>query len=105
MASTVSSVLHELRAAMLEQFSREGYGEKAIDFLASADLRFRGQTSEIRVDLAECAVTSQAVAEDVRNEKVSRKAAREEYGVALVDGFFEVDTGQTKKLRSYMRTS
>ena len=41
-----------------------------------------------------------AVAEDVRSERVSRRAAREEYGVVLVEGSFEVDLRQTEKLRS-----
>lgn len=41
----------------------------------------------------------QAVAEDVRNDKVSRQAARNDYGVVLIDDSFEVDTPATHRLR------
>ena len=47
----------------------------------------------------------EAVAEDVRNDKVSRQAARDEYGVALVEGCYDVDIEQTRRLRADMRTS
>jgi N-methylhydantoinase B len=41
----------------------------------------------------------QSVANDVRNEKVSRTAAREEYGVVFQGDSFEVDVAATKVLR------
>ena len=38
--------------------------------------------------------------EDVRNELVSRRAAREHYGVVLVEGAVEVDREATAALRA-----
>jgi N-methylhydantoinase B len=42
----------------------------------------------------------QLVADDVRNEKVSRTAARERYGVVLHEGTFDVDIAATEELRN-----
>jgi len=46
----------------------------------------------------------EAVARDVRNDKVSLKAAREAYGVALDEATLEVDVEATEKLRGQMST-
>ena len=57
----VNSVLHELRLEMLGQFSAEGFAADAVDLQAAADLRFRGQTSEIRIDFSADAVNPQTL--------------------------------------------
>jgi N-methylhydantoinase B len=44
-----------------------------------------------------------AVADDVRNDKVSVAAAREEYGVVLNEETLEVDEAATRALRSRLR--
>jgi N-methylhydantoinase B len=43
------------------------------------------------------------VADDVRNDKVSVAAAREEYGVVLNEETLEVDEAATRALRSRLR--
>ncbi len=50
--ASVNAILNELRLEMFQQFSEEGFGPEAVDLFAGADLRFRGQTSEIRIDLS-----------------------------------------------------
>ena len=50
--AAVNTILHELRSEMLQQFAEEGFGAETVDLHAGADLRFRGQTSEIRIDLS-----------------------------------------------------
>jgi N-methylhydantoinase B len=47
----------------------------------------------------------EAVARDVRNDKVSLEAARKQYGVALDEETLEVDQEATAKLRSRMSTT
>ena len=44
-----------------------------------------------------------AVARDVKNDKVSIKAAREQYGVALDEKTFAADEEATRLLRQQMR--
>ena len=44
-----------------------------------------------------------AVLEDVRQERVSAEAAREEYGVAIDVGAWRVEEGETERLRKRMR--
>jgi N-methylhydantoinase A len=48
----VSSRLDALRREMLDQFEREGYARGGVAFEAAADLRYRGQTSEVQVSLS-----------------------------------------------------
>lgn len=43
------------------------------------------------------------VLDDVRNELVSREAARDHYGVVLVDGALEIDQAATEQLRAASR--
>jgi len=50
--AAVSTFLDDLRSEMLEQFSNEGFDSQRLDFNAAVDLRFRGQTSEIRIDIS-----------------------------------------------------
>lgn len=45
------------------------------------------------------------VARDVRNEFVSRESARNDYGVVIAAGSFDVDEAATKKLRAEMRAA
>jgi N-methylhydantoinase A len=47
----LNALLDELRTEMLEQFSREGFEGAQVESHAAVDLRFRGQTSEIRIDI------------------------------------------------------
>ena len=69
--AAVNTVLHELRLEMLQQFSEEGLGAEAVDLHAAADLRFRGQTSEIRIDFSADEINPQTMGQlktDFENE-------------------------------------
>jgi len=48
-AAPISELQDEMRTEMFAQFGREGYSSDQITWITSADMRFRGQTSEIRI--------------------------------------------------------
>ena len=58
--------LEQIRAQMQEQqlaqFAAEGFGADQVRLRCSADVRFRGQTSEIGIDLADGPITPEGVA-------------------------------------------
>ena len=58
--------LEQIRAQMQEQqlaqFAAEGFGADQVGLRCSADVRFRGQTSEIGIDLADGPITPEGVA-------------------------------------------
>jgi N-methylhydantoinase A len=59
----INALLGELRSAMLAQFAGEGFAMEHVEFQAAVDLRFRGQTSEIRIDIPADTIDSQALAQ------------------------------------------
>ena len=62
-AEALGRICTELRREMLQRFEAEGYGADQVEMLFSADMRFQGQTSRIRVPLEAENVTSKAVKE------------------------------------------
>ncbi len=48
---SVGKVVNEMRTQMLRQFGEEGFSSEDVELDCECDMRFRGQTSEIRLDL------------------------------------------------------
>ncbi len=48
---SVGKVVNEMRAQMLRQFGGEGFSAEDVELDCECDMRFKGQTSEIRLDL------------------------------------------------------
>ena len=48
---SMGKVVNEMRTQMLRQFGREGFSAEDVELDCECDMRFRGQTSEIRLDL------------------------------------------------------
>ena len=48
---SVGKVVNEMRTQMLRQFGEEGFSSDDVELDCECDMRFRGQTSEIRLDL------------------------------------------------------
>lgn len=46
----VSQVRDEMRRSMLSQFEREGFNAQQVELFCQCDMRFKGQTSEVRVE-------------------------------------------------------
>ncbi len=47
----LAAIRGEIDAALGERFRSEGFGEDEVELLCSADMRFKGQASEIRIEL------------------------------------------------------
>lgn len=60
-ADAIRGLRGEMHAQMLVQFRNEGFSEMAIQFLTSTEVRFRGQTSEIRIPLAGGDITDETL--------------------------------------------
>ena len=58
---TINALIAEMRDEMIRQFRDEGFEEDRISFSSAVDLRFRGQTSEIRIDIPSGDVGAAAV--------------------------------------------
>jgi N-methylhydantoinase A len=58
----LEAIRGEMQKEMFARFSAEGYSENGVELSSSVDVRFKGQTSEIRVALAGGHLTGQAVA-------------------------------------------
>ena len=52
-AQSLESIRDEMRQPMLRQFDAEGFSATEVTLSCSVDVRFRGQSSEIRIPLAE----------------------------------------------------
>lgn len=49
--STLSSIQEEIDTALLKRFQSEGYDANELELLCSVDMRFKGQASEIRINV------------------------------------------------------
>ena len=59
---SVGKVLNEMRSQMLRQFGEEGFSAEDVELDCECDMRFRGQTSEIRLDLVPDAIDERSIA-------------------------------------------
>jgi N-methylhydantoinase A len=59
--AAVSHWLEVLRSEMLEQFRREGFANSSVVFVACADVRYRGQTSEVQIDIPADAIDQEGL--------------------------------------------
>lgn len=53
--ATVAATMADLRAEAVKGMAEEGYGAEAIGFVYEFDLRYRGQDSELQVEISEAA--------------------------------------------------
>ena len=61
-APALEQVRAQMQEQQLAQFAAEGFGADQVELRCSADVRFRGQTSEIGIDLADGPITPEGVA-------------------------------------------
>jgi N-methylhydantoinase A len=61
--ASVSRVVNEMRSKMLQQFDREGFMSGDVELDCECDMRFRGQTSEIRLDLVPDQIDDRAISD------------------------------------------
>lgn len=62
-AEKLRQIRDELRQAMIEQFRGEGLSPDQVNFTLSADIRFQGQSSEVRINLEDERFDEQSLAE------------------------------------------
>ena len=60
-ADAVKTSQDQMRGEMLARFSAEGFEEHTVNLAFSADVRFKGQTSEIRLPLEDQRITAKGV--------------------------------------------
>ena len=70
----LNEVLREMRVELIRGLLYEGYDESVVDVTAFADLRYRGQSSEITVPLVSCDMTTEQIrlAEDLFEKEFER---------------------------------
>lgn len=61
--AALQEIQKEMAASMLEQFATEGFGHEGVTLTVSVDVRFQGQTSDIRVPVSTVDFTPEIVAE------------------------------------------
>ena len=61
-APALEQIQAQMQKRQLAQFAAEGFGADQVGLRCSADVRFRGQTSEISVDLADGPISPEGVA-------------------------------------------
>ncbi len=79
-AQTVADTMADLRAEAIKGLAEEGYAEDAIGFVYEFDLRYRGQDSELQVEISDAADFDPAA---IREKFLSVYAAT--YGYASQD--------------------
>lgn len=60
-AGAVRSLTEEMHQSMLQQFETEGFIAEEVVFNSSVDIRFRGQTSEIRIRMQDVDMTEHTI--------------------------------------------